>query len=211
MPSWRRCVPVLLAMLGAVGTLTGLRLTHFHVGRASAPRVVPQGISPLPPSPPRAVSRATPSPLPPPPLRNAAAAAATPAAAAGHEQACVAGNGGRAAISLRMGYPGEASRSLGDIRLVLRPEWSSPSASYAEKVSTAPASKQDSNVYRLEPGFLIQGRLASGGVPTNRDKRRAPKVMERGEVGWAGGGAGPCVHTASTLCHRRRRSHRRRS
>ena len=46
-------------------------------------------------------------------------------------------------------------------------------------------------MYRLEPGFLIQGRLLDPGVRPNTDKRRAPKVMERGEVGWAGGGAGP--------------------
>ena len=46
--------------------------------------------------------------------------------------------------------------------------------------------------YRLEPGFLVQGSLAAGpGVKANRENPRAPKVMERGEVGWAGGGKGP--------------------
>ena len=86
--------------------------------------------------------------------------------------------------------PSDPSHSLGDIRIILRPEWS-PSAFYADKVATAPASTQHSTVYRLEPGFLIQGSLRSRVVPANKDTTKAPKVMERGEVGWAGGGAGP--------------------
>ena len=77
----------------------------------------------------------------------------------------------------------------GQIRLILRPEWSAPSTDFAQRVAAAGAAT--SQVYRLEPGFLIQGRLLSMGVPPNRDKTRAPKLMERGEVGWAGGSAGP--------------------
>ena len=38
----------------------------------------------------------------------------------------------------------------------------------------------------------MQGSLVAGpGVKANRENPRAPKVMERGEVGWAGGGKGP--------------------
>ena len=102
----------------------------------------------------------------------------------------MASNLGRPGISLRMGYPGNPTVSLGNIRLVLRPEWT-PSAFYAADVGAQSVDKQNSNTYRLEPGFLIQGRLNSIGVRANTDKRKAPKVMERGEVGWAGGGAGP--------------------
>ena len=89
-----------------------------------------------------------------------------------------------------MGDPANPSRSLGEIRLVLRPEWTA-SAYYAERVAAVPAARQQSTIYRLEPGFLIQGRLHAGGVAANKETRRAPKVMERGEVGWAGGSAGP--------------------
>ena len=103
---------------------------------------------------------------------------------------CRASNGGRPGISLRMGDPANPSRSLGEIRLVLRPEWTA-SAYYAERVAAVPAARQQSTIYRLEPGFLIQGRLHAGGVAANKETRRAPKVMERGEVGWAGGSAGP--------------------
>ena len=46
-------------------------------------------------------------------------------------------------------------------------------------------------VYRLEPGFLIQGKLVARGVRLPRTTAKAAKVMERGEVGWAGGSAGP--------------------
>lgn len=87
-----------------------------------------------------------------------------------------------ARITLRVG-------KHGFIRLLLRPEWSPGGAEYARLV--AAAAQPTSQVYRLEPGFLIQGRLAAPGVPAPRDNTRAPKLMERGEVGWAGGSAGP--------------------
>lgn len=91
----------------------------------------------------------------------------------------------RKGILLRLGRGGE----YGEIRLLLRPEWSQPSAVYAEGVAVSQS--RASTIYRLEPTFLIQGRLLGQGVRPNVDKTRAPKVMERGEVGWAGGGAGP--------------------
>eukprot|EP00966_Prymnesium_polylepis_P267507 6179884-Prymnesium_polylepis.1 len=80
---------------------------------------------------------------------------------------------------------------MGTIRLRLRPEWSTTSFEFARQVGAAETAAQMSNVYRLEPGFLIQGRLGAQRVRPNPVKSRAPKVMERGEVGWAGGTAGP--------------------
>ena len=63
---------------------------------------------------------------------------------------------------------------------------------YAAAVSSQAPAAQASTIYRLEPGFLIQGRmLSSARIKPNTDKRHACKVMERGEVGWAGGSAGP--------------------
>ncbi|KAL1520977.1 hypothetical protein AB1Y20_022535 [Prymnesium parvum] len=82
-----------------------------------------------------------------------------------------------------------SDRPMGVLRLHLRPEWSNGSTAFA--LALAAASEQLSSVYRLEPGFLIQGKLAARGVHPNRVRTRAPKVMERGEVGWAGGTAGP--------------------
>uniref|UniRef100_A0A7S4F994 Apple domain-containing protein n=2 Tax=Chrysotila carterae TaxID=13221 RepID=A0A7S4F994_CHRCT len=78
---------------------------------------------------------------------------------------------------------------LGVIRLHLRPEWCNASRAYVLDVAHAAGS--GSQIYRLEPGFLIQGRLTGHGVRKLHKTARAPKVMERGEVGWAGGGAGP--------------------
>ena len=78
---------------------------------------------------------------------------------------------------------------LGVVRLHVRPEWSAESSLYA--LSVARAGSNASTIYRLEPGFLIQGRLLGSGIKAPRTTPKAPKVMERGEVGWAGGGAGP--------------------
>jgi hypothetical protein len=77
----------------------------------------------------------------------------------------------------------------GQIRLHLRPEWCNASEGYV--LSVVSAATATSTVYRLGPGFLIQGRLLAPGVPKLASTARAVKVMERGEVGWAGGGAGP--------------------
>ena len=39
---------------------------------------------------------------------------------------------------------------------------------------------------RVEPGFLLQGVVASV-IPANKITTPGPKLMEMGEVGWAGG------------------------
>ncbi|KAG8457664.1 hypothetical protein KFE25_005755 [Diacronema lutheri] len=83
----------------------------------------------------------------------------------------------------------------GEIRLFLRAEWCNASADSVERVAAASAASAaaggESSIYRLEPTFLVQGRLGAAGVPTGGARRRARKVMERGEVGWAGGSDGP--------------------
>ena len=79
--------------------------------------------------------------------------------------------------------------SLGVVRVNLRPEWSPTSFEYATGV--AAARSNTSTVYRLEPGFLIQGSLLVRGVKPNSKNPRGAKVMERGEIGWAGGTKGP--------------------
>jgi hypothetical protein len=68
-------------------------------------------------------------------------------------------------IALHMGLPGQ---ELGVIRLHLRPEWSNTSFKYGRAVAVVDPAQMHSTVYRLEPGFLIQGRLMSTGVPPNR-------------------------------------------
>eukprot|EP00967_Tisochrysis_lutea_P069576 scaffold91487_cov30-Tisochrysis_lutea.AAC.5 len=65
----------------------------------------------------------------------------------------------------------------GQIRLHLRPEWCSASEAYVRAVAAHLSGT--SNVYRLEPGFLIQGRLAANGVGTLRKTARARKVSSR--------------------------------
>jgi hypothetical protein len=82
--------------------------------------------------------------------------------------------------------------ALGEMRLFLRPEWTADSSTFAEAVAgAAAAGAQESSIYRLEPGFLIQGALSAKGVRGGGPKPKAIKMMERGEVGWAGGGGGP--------------------
>lgn len=125
---------------------------------------------------PVAAAQATTALPPPPPARTTAKS--TLGASCGRTRM----NNTDASITLRVG-------KHGFIRLLLRPEWSPGGAEYARLV--AAAAQPTSQVYRLEPGFLIQGRLAAPGVPAPRDNTRAPKLMERGEVGWAGGSAGP--------------------
>lgn len=58
----------------------------------------------------------------------------------------------------------------GVIRLYLRAEWSNMSAVFAEQLAQ-PTSRNSSTIYRLEPGFLIQGRFASPGVSPRISRR----------------------------------------
>ena len=98
--------------------------------------------------------------------------------------------GTAATVQVGAGLQLDFGPGLGVVRLHLRREWSPTSSAYASAVAEARLSA--SCAYRLEPGFLVQGSLMGGpGVTANRKNPRAPKVMERGEVGWAGGGKGP--------------------
>ncbi len=150
-----------LTAIGACGLLASLASVHGPSSSAAANTAATAHAAPP-------TAHAAPA-LPPPPARAVSACRTRI-------------NSTSSRITLRVG-------EHGFIRLLLRPEWSAPSAEYAKLV--AAAAQPTSQVYRLEPGFLIQGRLAAPGVPPNRDKTRAPKLMERGEVGWAGGSAGP--------------------
>ena len=89
----------------------------------------------------------------------------------------------------------------GDIRLRLKPDWHLPSVDSVRRLASPemPAGAcAQCELYRVEHGFLVQGTL-HGVLPPNTETgcRPAPKcqpgprVMIRGDVGWAGGGAGP--------------------
>lgn len=84
--------------------------------------------------------------------------------------------------------------TLGDIRLRLKPEWSQPSVDYVRRLARGLPKQEDTCVqcelYRTEPGFLLQGVMRSV-IPANTVTQQGPKLMEKGEVGWAGGGPGP--------------------
>jgi len=81
--------------------------------------------------------------------------------------------------------------SFGDIRLRLRPEWSPDSVAYVRSVAAAPELCTSAcEFYRVEPGFLLQGSLRARIAP-NSVTKEGPRHMVRGDVGWAGGSAGP--------------------
>ena len=110
------------------------------------------------------------------------------------------------------------STPLGEIRVRLMPDWHEPSARYVGAIAAGPreegaawtdadtaaveggrAARSETHAglctsacafYRAEPGFLIQGSLRSL-IPPNAETKEGPKLMERGDVGWAGGFSGP--------------------
>ena len=166
---------VFVGVCGLMASLLSVRHLMSPPSESPAFSIVPvpaaQATTALPPPPPaRTTAKSTPS--------ARGIAKSTLGASCGRARM----NNTDARITLRVG-------KHGFIRLLLRPEWSPGGAEYARLV--AAAAQPTSQVYRLEPGFLIQGRLAAPGVPAPRDNTRAPKLMERGEVGWAGGSAGP--------------------
>ena len=80
----------------------------------------------------------------------------------------------------------------GSMRVTLRPDWHLPSVIFAQRLATERGCSGGScHLYRVEPGFLVQGTMRSFSVSANTRTLRGPKIMERGEIGWAGGSAGP--------------------
>ena len=82
---------------------------------------------------------------------------------------------------------------FGDVRLTLKPEWHESSAEYLRALASESETscEETCEVYRVEPGFLVQGTLRSFSTAANVETKRGPKLMERGDVGWAGEGPGP--------------------
>eukprot|EP00230_Micromonas_polaris_P002078 CAMPEP_0119216014 /NCGR_PEP_ID=MMETSP1327-20130426/13940_1 /TAXON_ID=38833 /ORGANISM="Micromonas pusilla, Strain RCC2306" /LENGTH=423 /DNA_ID=CAMNT_0007213899 /DNA_START=8 /DNA_END=1279 /DNA_ORIENTATION=- len=82
--------------------------------------------------------------------------------------------------------------SEGDMTVRLKPDWHLPSVKFIQRLVTEKGCAGGScHLYRVEPGFLVQGTMASFTVAANTRTRRGPKLMERGDIGWAGGSAGP--------------------
>lgn len=80
----------------------------------------------------------------------------------------------------------------GNLRIRLHDDWSLGSVTYVRKVARHNLCTARCLFYRAEPGFLLQGALHAV-IPANNDTtRRGPGMpMERGDVAWAGGFAGP--------------------
>jgi len=81
---------------------------------------------------------------------------------------------------------------FGDVVLRLKPEWHHESVQFIRALALERGSCEGTcEIYRVEPGFLVQGTLKSTVVASNTHTKDGPKLMERGDVGWAGEGPGP--------------------
>ncbi|CEG01405.1 Cyclophilin-like peptidyl-prolyl cis-trans isomerase domain [Ostreococcus tauri] len=81
---------------------------------------------------------------------------------------------------------------FGDVALTLEPTWHEPSVEFLRALaSNANSCDGSCEIYRVEPGFLVQGTLRSYDVASNSATEPGPRLMERGDVGWAGEGPGP--------------------
>ena len=99
--------------------------------------------------------------------------------------------------------------SQGDIHIKLRGDWHRPSTVAVASLADTPDSCRACELYRVEPGFLVQGIL-KGSLPVNTATgcdpapgcQPGPRVMVGGDVGWAGGGAGPdfFIYLGSEVC-----------
>ena len=101
-------------------------------------------------------------------------------------------------VALRVG-------SHGELRIRLKPEWHLPSVRYVQSAALGDFCTVKCELYRAEPGFLLQGALRALVAPNKRcrqfpggpeectDPRERPggAAMEKGDVAWAGGSAGP--------------------
>jgi len=94
---------------------------------------------------------------------------------------------------------------FGELRIRLRPEWHLPSVRFVQRAALTDSCTVKCELYRAEPGFLLQGAMRAIVEPNKlcRQFRSGPKectddaarpggsVMEKGDVAWAGGSAGP--------------------
>ena len=94
---------------------------------------------------------------------------------------------------------------FGDLRIRLRPDWHAPSVEYVQRVALQDVCTAKCVFYRAEPGFLLQGALRAVVAPnkkcrafrggpaecTDPQERPGGNFMEKGDVAWAGGSAGP--------------------
>ena len=82
---------------------------------------------------------------------------------------------------------------VGDFTIRLKPEWHRKSVEYLTDLAETENACQGASckLYRVEPGFLVQGVLRSYVVRANKETFQFQKLMEYGDVGWAGGSAGP--------------------
>ena len=100
-------------------------------------------------------------------------------------------------VSLRTG--------AGELRIRLKPEWHLPSVRFVQAAALGDFCTVKCELYRAEPGFLLQGALRAlvapnthcrafaGGPKECTDPKERPggPMMEKGDVAWAGGSAGP--------------------
>ena len=199
MPSMGRSAVAFVALCGALCTLSSLLFLHGRTSKSAALAIAASDKTFLATSSATSIAASDKSAavaaaraVPTPPAPAVVASSVGHAASSRRQQFSSCGkanNTVRPGMTMQIADPHDPSKIYGNIRLILRPEWSVPSVHFASGVAAKAA---PSTVYRLEPGFLIQGRLDTRGmVPPNKDRTRAKKVMERGEVGWAGGSAGP--------------------
>ena len=115
-------------------------------------------------------------------------AGASPGAGAGGGGGDRTGSGGDVVVPGAVALDTPAGR----IEIELMPGWHAASVAHVARLARERGSCENScHLYRAEPGFLLQGTLKSFSVRPNEETKRGPKVMERGEIGWAGEGAGP--------------------
>ena len=93
----------------------------------------------------------------------------------------------------------------GALRIRLRPDWHVPSVRFVQAAALGDFCTVKCELYRAEPGFLLQGAMRALVEPNKRCRkfRGGPKecedpeerpggaIMNNGDVAWAGGSAGP--------------------
>ncbi|KAG1672703.1 hypothetical protein FOA52_005180 [Chlamydomonas sp. UWO 241] len=80
----------------------------------------------------------------------------------------------------------------GNINIKLRPDWSQGSVDYMRELASHPHEcDKECRFYRAEKDYIVQGTLAAATIPHNNVTTPGPRLMERGDVGWAGGEPGP--------------------